>query len=416
MSRKVAVIGGGPAGMMAAIAAARAGAQTALYEGNEKLGKKLYLTGKGRCNLTNAAQGEQFLEKVAHNSRFLNSAFARFDNRDMMRLLEQEAGLALKTERGGRVFPRSDKSSDVIAALARLLGQAGATVRLGEKVTGLAVTGEGILLRTDHGQQQVDAAILATGGGSYPSTGCDGSGWAMAAGLGHTIMPPRPSLVPLVTREHWPQRLQGLSLKNVCLRAYRENKLVFEELGEMLFTHFGVSGPLVLSASSAIANAPEGVRLSIDLKPGLDRQALDRRLLRDLEQNRRRQFANALDALLPHALIPVLVELSGIPAEQPASDVTRAQRQGLAALFKGLPLTVERTRPLAEAVVTRGGVDVRQVNPSTMMSKLVLGLYFAGEMLDVDAQTGGYNLQIAYSTGHLAGECAARSKQEGNDK
>jgi len=399
----VAVIGGGPAGMMAAAKAANAGHRVTLYERNEKLGKKLFLTGKGRCNVTNAGELERFFEQTMKNPKFLYSALYHFTNKDIMDLLEKQ-GVPLKVERGGRVFPESDKSSDVISALARYLKSAGVKVLLNTRVTSIQKQDGSFSLRFGENTASYDAVVLAAGGKSYPSTGSDGSGYKLAASLGHTIVEPKPSLIPFETEKEWPKRLQGLSLHNVTLTAYKGKKRVYEELGEMLFTHFGVTGPLVLSASAKLADAPEGARLEIDLKPGLNAEELDRRILRDFEKNIRRQFANSLSELLPGKLIPVIVELSGIPGNKNVDQITKEERQCFAALLKCLPVTVKKARPIDEAIITRGGVSVKEVVPSTMESKLVPGLYFAGELLDVDACTGGYNLQIAYSTGALAGD------------
>lgn len=399
----VAVIGGGPAGMLAAAKAANAGHRVTLYERNEKLGKKLFLTGKGRCNVTNAGELERFFEQTMKNPKFLYSALYHFTNKDIMDLLEKQ-GVPLKVERGGRVFPESDKSSDIISALARYLKSAGVKVLLNTRVTSVQKQDGGFFLRYGEETAVYDAVVLAAGGRSYPSTGSDGSGYKLAASLGHTIMEPKPSLIPFETEEEWPKRLQGLSLRNVTLTAYKGKKRVYEELGEMLFTHFGVTGPLVLSASAKLADAPEGARLEIDLKPGLNAEELDRRILRDFEKNIRRQFANSLSELLPGKMIPVIVELSGIPGNKNVDQITKEERQRFAALLKCLPVTVKKARPIDEAIITRGGVSVKEVVPSTMESKLVPGLFFAGELLDVDACTGGYNLQIAYSTGALAGD------------
>ena len=403
--KRVAVIGGGPSGMLAAATAAEKGHAVTLIEKNEKLGKKLFITGKGRCNITNAAELEVFFKNIPRNPKFLYSALYGFSNEDVISLL-QRMGVPTKTERGGRVFPTSDKSSDVIRAFASYVKQAGVEVRLNTEVESVTHTEQGdFLLRLNAGNAlRVDALILATGGVSYPSTGSTGDGYRFARALGHTVTEIQAALIPFETEEEWPKTLSGLSLRNVTLRAYStKGKLVFEELGEMLFTHFGVSGPLVLSASSFLTGNPAGAKLSIDLKPGLSQEELDRRLLRDFDSNIRRQFVHSLDALLPKRLIPVLVAQSGIPAETPVHQITREQRLGLVSCLKALPLTVKCALPVEQAIITRGGVSVKEVNPSTMESKLLPGLYFAGELLDVDACTGGYNLQIACSTGALAG-------------
>ena len=401
MSR-VAVIGGGPAGMLAAGEAAGRGHRVVLFERNEKTGKKLFLTGKGRCNLTNACPVEEMFENIPRNPKFLYSALYGFTNRDIIDLIEG-MGVPTKVERGQRVFPRSDHSSDVLKALNAYIAARGVELRLHSHVEALERRRGGFMVTVNGGEEAFDAVVLCTGGLSYPSTGSDGEGYGFAQGLGHSIVPCKPSLIPLVTEEEWPRQAMGLSLRNVTLKALRKGKVVFQELGEMLFTHFGVSGPLVLSASSRIADAPEGVKLLIDLKPGLDMEALDRRILRDFEKNSRRQFSNSLGELLPAKLIPILVALSGIPEEQSVNSITRGQRQAFCRLLKALPLTVAGARDIQEAVITRGGISLREVDPSTMESRLVPGLYFAGEILDVDAYTGGFNLQIAFSTGALAG-------------
>lgn len=390
--------------MLAAAMAAERGYAVTLFEKNEKLGKKLFITGKGRCNITNAAEPDAFFKNIPRNPKFLYSALYGYTNEDVIALLGR-LGVPTKTERGGRVFPASDKSSDVIRAFASYVKQAGAAVRLNTQVdSATQADGGGFQLSVGGETLFFDALIIATGGVSYPSTGSTGDGYRFAHVFGHTVTEIQPALIPLETEEEWPKTLSGLSLRNVTLRAYnKKGKLAFEELGEMLFTHFGVSGPLVLSASSFLPGNPAGAKLSIDLKPGLTPEELDRRLLRDFEENIRRRFANALDALLPQRLIPIVVAQSEISGETPVHQVTREQRQGFVALLKALPLTVKRALPVEQAIITRGGVSVKEINPSTMESKLVPGLYFAGEVIDVDACTGGYNLQIACSTGALAG-------------
>lgn len=401
--KRVAVIGAGPAGMLAAGEAAGRGHEVTLFEKNEKTGKKLYITGKGRCNLTNACDMEDMFRNIPRNPKFLYSALYGFTNQDTIALMET-MGTPTKVERGGRVFPASDHSSDVLKALMAYLSRSGVRLRLRTHVEALRKSEDGIFFLAIGGAEEAyDAVVLCTGGLSYPSTGSTGEGYAFAQSLGHTITPCKPSLISLVTREAWPLRVMGLSLRNVTLRAVKKDKTIFEELGELLFTHFGVSGPLVLSASSRIADDPAGVSLFIDLKPGLTNEMLDKRLLRDFEKNARRQFANSLGDLLPAKLIPIIVELSGIGAETGVAAITKSQRQVLCGLLKALPLTVEGARGIEEAVITRGGVSVKEINASTMESKLVPGLYFAGEIMDADAYTGGFNLQIAFSTGALAG-------------
>jgi len=400
----VFVIGGGPAGMTAAANAAVCGHRVTLFERNEKLGKKLYITGKGRCNVTNVADRDLFFSHVLRNPRFLFSAFSHFDNRAQMARLEN-AGVPLKTERGGRVFPVSDKSSDILRAMERVVRDAGVEVRLNTHVDEVLVKDGRICgLKADGRELTCDAVVIATGGVSYPQTGSTGDGYAFAKALGHTIEPPLASLVPLTTNETWPHELSGLTLKNVTLTAKRGKKVVFSELGEMLFTHFGVSGPLVLSLSGVVADQPAGTKLFIDLKPALTNDKLDARILRDLQENARQQVKTALHALLPARLLSVVLDLAEIPETLSVGELTRQMRMRLVETLKGLPLTVSGARGLEEAVVTRGGVSAKQVNASTMESKLVKGLYFAGEVLDVDATTGGYNLQIAWSTGALAGD------------
>ena len=407
--KKVIVIGGGAAGMMAACMAAVEGAHVTLLEKNEKTGKKIYITGKGRCNLTNACQREEFLENVITNPKFLYSAFAQLDNQAVMNFFEK-AGCRLKTERGDRVFPVSDHSSDVIAALNGELKKNRVQVMLHTEVSELLLEEgsiKGVLL-SDGKKLHADAVIIATGGRSYESTGSTGDGYRFAKQAGHTIKDLRPSLVPFVVKEEWCKKLQGLSLKNVAVTLKKEKKKIYEGFGEMLFTHFGVSGPLILSASSfytAKYNGQEAL-LTIDLKPAMDREQLDKRILRDFEENAGKQFKNALDKLLPAKLIPVMVELSGIDPHKKTNEVTKKERSRLLELFKELKLTVNGCRGYGEAIITGGGVNVKEIDPKTMGSRLVNGLYFAGEVMDVVALTGGFNLQIAWSTGALAGKSA----------
>lgn len=402
----VIVIGGGAAGMMAAFTAARNGCRVRLLEKNEKLGKKLYITGKGRCNLTNGADVEELLNHVVSNRKFLYSAFNGFSNRDMMELLE-EAGLPLKTERGNRVFPVSDKSSDVIRTLQRLLKEAG--VRICLNCQAEAVLTEDSVCRgvrlTDGQVYPAGQVIVATGGLSYPSTGSTGDGYRFASGCGHKVTELSPALVPFCGEEEWIGRLQGLSLKNVSVRLSQGKKIYYEEFGEMLFTHFGVSGPAVLSGSSVTARYLKRgpLTLSIDLKPALTEEQLNQRLVRDFSALQNKQFKNALQGLLPAKLIPVVVERSGIHPEKQVNAVTRKEREQLVRLIKHFTLTLTGVRDYNEAIITQGGVSVKEMNPVTMESKLVKGLFFAGEVLDVDAMTGGYNLQIAWSTGYAAG-------------
>lgn len=405
MREKIAVVGGGAAGQLAAIMAARQGGNVTLFEKNEKLGKKLYITGKGRCNLTNDCGREGFFDNVVQNPRFLYSAYAAFTEKDIMALME-EAGVPVKVERGQRVFPASDKSSDVMGALERLGRQAGVQIRLNTQVKSLLTeNGEAVGLVTREGENfYCDKIILATGGVSYPSTGSTGEGFLMAEDLGHTVTKLYPSLVPLETVESWPFALSGLTLKNVSLTVKKGEKTLYRELGEMLLTHFGVSGPLVLTASAYLAGKAEGAKLYIDFKPGLTEDVLDKRLVRDIGDNPRKTLEGALSGLLPSRLLEAVFKEAGLDGKSVASNLTKGERQKLVATLKAMPLTVKRARGFNEAIVTRGGVSVREVQPSTMESKLVKGLYFAGEMLDVDAFTGGFNLQIAWSTGALAGK------------
>lgn len=407
---KVIVIGGGPAGMMAAYAAAESGHAVTLLEQNEKLGKKLFITGKGRCNLTNASDMEQLFANVVSNRKFLYSAFYSYDNEQVISFFESH-GMPTKTERGNRVFPVSDHSSDVIAALSAALRGQHVEVLLHTKVKRLLlekrdeekrVTGVEL---ADHTKMHADAVIVATGGISYPSTGATGDGYRMAEESGHKMVSPTPALVPMETKEPWVRDLQGLSLRNVRMSVTRGKKKLYEDFGEMLFTHFGVSGPLVLSASGCIpAKAfDQELSMTIDLKPALDVEQLDHRILREFDEMKNKQFKNSLGHLLPAKMIPVMIALSGIDPDTKVNEISREQRQNLLHLFKNMPLTITGLRDFKEAIITKGGVSVKDINPSTMESKLVQGLYFCGEVLDLDALTGGYNLQIAWSTGHLAG-------------
>lgn len=433
---QVIVVGGGAAGMMAAFASAALGHQVTLLEKNEKLGKKIYITGKGRCNVTNSADREQFFRNIVTNGKFLYSSIYQFDNQAMVSFLE-EYGCPVKTERGGRVFPVSDHASDVTAALQRALREMYVEIRLKTEVKRLLTEEKGNgktpdrqitgVLLSNGRRMDADAVILACGGMSYPSTGSDGGGFRLAAQAGHSLVPCSPALVPFEIKEGWCRKLQGLSLKNVEItlyaaegtqesfpgsesavregekNAHRKSKPLYSGFGEMLFTHFGVSGPLVLSASSYYIKGCRQAKLLLNLKPAMDEETLDKRLLRDFEENSHKAFKNALGGLFPAKLIPVMVELSGIDGEKKVYDVTREERKSFVRLIRNLPLTVTGTRGFEEAIITQGGIPVSEVNPSTMESKLCSGLYFAGEMLDIDALTGGYNLQLAWSTGHLAG-------------
>ena len=403
----VLVLGGGPAGMMAAAAAAENGASCALLEPNSRLGKKLNITGKGRCNLTNNCSVQELLQNVPGNGRFLYSAFSRYDSQDVMAFFEA-LGVPLKTERGNRVFPVSDRSFDISAALERHLKDL--------RVPWIHDRAEALLLqdgrvsgvRGEHGAYGALCVVVATGGVSYPLTGSTGDGYRLARAAGHTIVPPRPSLIPLVERGEACAQMQGLSLRNVTLTAFEDGKKIYQDFGELLFTHFGLSGPLALSASAHMRRLGERTyRVEIDLKPALDEQTLDRRILSDFEKHINSDFCNALGDLLPRKMIDTVVRRSGIPPRCKVHSITREQRRDLVGLIKRFPVEIAGARPVEEAIVTSGGVSVGEVNPSTMASKLAEGLYFAGEVLDVDAYTGGFNLQIAWSTGRLAGESAA---------
>ena len=405
-NNSIFVVGGGAAGMMAAITAAENGAQVTLLERNDRLGKKLYITGKGRCNVTNDCAPEDFFQNVPRNPRFLYSAIYAFPPREVMAWFEAR-GCALKTERGNRVFPQSDKSASVIDALRAELRRLGVRV-LQERALDI-VTQDGAVcgIETDGGFHKTGRVILATGGCSYPQTGSTGDGYRMLEKLGHTIVPPVGSLVPLVEKGYDCKQMQGLALKNVALRLVNQKgKTVFEEFGELLFTHFGLSGPVVLSASAHM-NEKDAYTVLLDLKPALDEQKLDLRLLRDFEKFQNRDFENALVELLPRSMIPVIVRRSGIPAEEKVHSITREQRRALLELMKRFPVEIACKAPVEEAIVTSGGVKVSEIEPGTMQSKRVRGLYVAGELLDVDAYTGGFNLQIAWATGRAAGLAAA---------
>lgn len=403
---KVIVIGGGAAGMMAAIAAAEHGNHVLLLEKNEKLGKKIYITGKGRCNVTNACEMDKLFENMVSNPKFMYSAFYDYTNMQVMEMI-REAGCPLKTERGERVFPVSDHSSDIIAAFERILRKRNVNIQLHTTVQSIRtqdghVTG---VILSDGRKQDADAVVVATGGLSYPTTGSTGDGYRMAQELGHTMKECTPALVPMEIREEWCRQLQGLSLKNVTLTMLCGGKRIYEGFGEMLFTHFGISGPLVLSASSFYGKCKDKSQVSVrvDLKPALSEEQLDKRILRDFEQNPNKQFKNVIGSLYPSKLIPVMIALSGIDEDKKIHEITKEERKNLLDVTKHLTMHVSGLRDFQEAIITQGGIRVKEVNPSTMESKLVSGLYFAGEVLDLDALTGGFNLQIAWSTGHLAG-------------
>ena len=406
------VVGGGAAGMMAAVTAARQGAEVCLVERNPKVGRKLYITGKGRCNVTNHCAAEEVLAAVPRNGRFLYSTMSRTPPAWVEEFFTG-LGVPLKVERGNRVFPASDKSADIIDALFRELRRLRVPILQG-RVSSLDCR-EGAVQAVEIGEGKsltgfsCQAVILATGGLSYPATGSTGDGLRIAAGLGHTVVEPRPSLVPLESDDGFCGRMQGLALKNVLLTIRgRKGKIIYREQGELLFTHFGLSGPLVLSASAHMRDFDrEQYTCSIDLKPALEEQVLDARLVRELAEGANRNMDHVLGALAPRLLVPVLLERAGIPGDKKARDVTREERRRLLELFKAFSVSVSGPRPIAEAIVTAGGIKVGEIDPKTMASKKVSGLFFAGEMIDVDAYTGGFNLQIAWATGRAAGESAA---------
>ena len=405
----VLVIGGGAAGMMAAITAAEQGAAVCLLEPNSRLGKKLNITGKGRCNLTNNCSQQELMANIPCNGKFLYSAFSQLDSRDTMAFFEG-LGVPLKTERGNRVYPASDRSFDVSAALERRLKALGVTLLRQRTESLLLEDGAAKGAKGDGETWNARAVVVATGGVSYPLTGSTGDGYRLAQSAGHTIVTPRGSLIPLEAMGEDCQRMQGLSLRNVSLTVWEDGKKIYTDFGEMLFTHFGVSGPLVLSASAHMRHfGKKAYRLEIDLKPALDEGALDRRLLSDFSKYANSDFGNALGDLLPRKMIPVAVERSGIPAHEKVHDITKEQRRALLTVLKHFTVDIRGPRPVEEAIITSGGVKVGEVNPSTMESRLTAGLYFAGEVLDVDAYTGGFNLQIAWSTGYVAGQHAAWS-------
>ena len=408
MSKKIVVIGGGAAGMMAAIAAVEQGAAVTLLEPNERLGKKLNITGKGRCNVTNDTDIEGLMANIPRNGKFLYSAFSHFDARDTMSFFEG-LGVPLKVERGNRVFPVSDCAFDISGALKRRLQKLHVTIIRERAVTIESEAGQVTAVKGERNAYPAEAVILATGGVSYPGTGSTGDGYRMAAECGHTIVEPRGSLVPLVSPDVCCGQMQGLALKNVELTVLNQkNKAVFKEFGEMLLTHFGVSGPLVLSASAHLRNWDKNsYRLVIDLKPALDEQKLDARILRDIGENPNKGLDKIIGGLVHRSMVNVVLEKLSLSAEQKANALTKEQRRALIDLLKHFPVAVSGTRPVTEAIITTGGVKVGKVQPSTMESKLMSGLYLAGEVLDVDAYTGGFNLQIAWATGHLAGVSAA---------
>ena len=403
MNADVIVVGAGAAGLIASVMAARNGARVLLIERNEKIGRKIMITGKGRCNVTNNCDVERLMNATMRNNKFLFGAYNAFPPCDVMDFFEN-LGVPLKTERGQRVFPQSDRAMDIVDALFKEIKRLGITLE--RKRVGHILTEEGkaVGVRTVDGiSYYADSVVVATGGLSYPTTGSTGDGYKLAEELGHKIMPTAASLVPILLKEKWCSELMGLSLKNVTLTVKKGKKVLFEELGEMMFTHFGISGPLVLSASALMDGDMKDFQLFVDLKPALDENKLDERILRDFEGEKNKAFKNSLYRLLPRSLVPVIIKLSGIDEELPVNSITREMRKNLVSVIKAMPLTPSGLRPVEEAVVTRGGICVKDINPKTMESKKVAGLYFCGEVIDVDAVTGGFNLQIAFSTGFLAG-------------
>ena len=407
MNNTVAVIGGGPAGIMAASVAASNGRNVVLIEKNNTLGKKLLITGKGRCNITNAASIEYFIKNVPTNGNFLYSAFYSFTNDDLISLLGK-LGLETKVERGERVFPVSDRAADVLAALKKMLSKYKVkTIKATVRDVKIEEDGTKLVVTADNRAIKCDSVVIATGGMSYPLTGSTGDGYRFAKKLGHTVTEIKPSLVPLELNEAYVRDMMGLSLKNVELKVLEGKKVIYKDFGEMLFTHFGASGPIILSASSHMKDiSKHSYTLSLDLKPALDFDTLDKRIIRDFEEQKNKAFSNSLGGLLPKKLIPVVVNLSGIAPDTKVNEITREQRHNLVNLLKSMTFTVKKFRPVSEAIITSGGVNVKEIKPSTMESKIIPGLFFAGEVIDVDAYTGGFNLQIAFSTGYLAGKNA----------
>ncbi len=410
--KTVIIIGGGAAGLMAAVSASRENKKVILLERNEKVGKKLFITGKGRCNVTTACPPEEFTDHVMTNPRFLYSSFRRFDNHSMMRFLEGR-GLKLKTERGQRVFPASDRSSDVIRVLEDACRKGGVDIRLHAKVVRVCTGPEGFTsVELENGQMiRGDSLIIACGGRSYPSTGSDGLGYELARSLGHKIREPQPSLVPFVMKEAWCRDLMGLTLKNVSIRVKDGKKVVDEGFGEFLFTHFGVSGPLVLTASTRLGKYQKSLKegrltLSLDLKPALSEEQLEKRFLKEFDTFRNKKIPNVLDTMLPKKMTPIFLKEAEIDPEKRVREITKAERRRMILLMKNLTMHIRGVRGFEEAIITRGGVDIREIDPATMASKKVPGVYFAGEILDLDAVTGGFNLQIAWTTGYAAGKYA----------
>lgn len=409
----IVVIGAGAAGLIAAGKASENADRVILIEKNEFVGKKLRITGKGRCNLTNNADIEDFIKQYPRNAKFMYSALYNFTNYDIIQLVEKY-GVKTKVERGGRVFPESDKAADVVKALRKYALSNGAEIIQDEVKSLIIENGEIKGVKTRKREIKADRVIVCTGGKSYPKTGSTGDGYKFASAAGHTVTEPKASLIPLITEEKWVKDLMGLSLRNIRITAYNaKNKKVFSDFGEMLFTHFGISGPVVLSMSAYLNNiGKEKYKIEIDLKSALDEEKLNARIMRDFEKYNKKHIINALDDLLPKALIPVVIDMAGIEPHKEVNEITREERAALVHALKHFTLTAVGVRPVDEAIVTSGGVSVKEINPSTMESKLVKGLYFAGEVIDIDGYTGGFNLQAAFSTGYLAGESAAGSMEE----
>ena len=413
---KIVVIGGGPAGMLAAVSASGDNTKVVLLEKNEKLGKKLFITGKGRCNITNSADTSIIMKNIMTNPKFMYSALESYDNTDIIRDIESN-GCRVKEERGGRMFPVSDHSSDVIKALSNMLDASGVDVRLRSEVKKIEKTDNGFEVTLSNGKKEsADGLIIATGGVSYAATGSTGDGFDFAKTFGHSVTDLKPSLVPLVSSDGWCKDLQGLSLKNTGLKMYSAGKLLYEDFGEMMFTHFGITGPMILSASSYYhKRKSDDVTIHLDLKPALSEDALDERLLREISENHEKHFINMLPSLLPAKLVPVIARMSGIEEHKKCGDIKKEERKKLVHLLKDLEIHVTGTRGFEEAIITKGGISVKEVSPKTMMSKLEGGLFFAGEALDLDALTGGFNLQIAWSTGYLAGKSCREYLTESGD-
>lgn len=404
MNEKIGIIGGGPGGIVAAGFAGSRGKDVTLIEKNNQLGKKLFITGKGRCNITNATDIENFFENIVTNSNFLYSSFYSFSNQDIIKLLESY-GLEVKVERGNRVFPKSNKSNDVLKTFNNFLNFNNVKILLNKEVISINFLEEKFIIKFNDGTENIfDKLIIATGGKSYPLTGSTGDGYKFAKNMGHSIESLKPSLVPLEIKEDWIKEIQGLSLKNVNLKTFVDNKLIHEEFGEMIFTHYGISGPIVLSTSNYINKwDSKNIKLYIDLKPALSNQKLDKRILKDFEIYKNKQLKNGLNNLLPKKIIPIIINQTAIDEEKPIHQITKLERDKIIDQIKNLTLTFKKSRPIEEAIVTSGGISTKEIDPSTMESKILPGLYFAGEIIDVDGLTGGYNLQIAYSTGFLAG-------------